>query len=54
MKVTIEINGEKFEAEGDYIPTVLDEVLRESGILEEEENVFFLDKNQQKNYYRYC
>jgi hypothetical protein len=27
MKVTIEINGEKFEAEGNYIPTVLDELL---------------------------
>ena len=54
VKITIEINGEKFEAEGNYVPSVLDEVLHEAGILEEEENVFFLDKGQQKNYYRYC
>ena len=54
MKITIEIDGQTFEAEGDYIPTVLDEVLHEARILEEEENVFFLDKGQQKNYYRYC
>lgn len=54
MKITIEINGQTFEAEGNYVPTVLDEVLHEAGILEEEENVFFLDKGQQKNYYRYC
>jgi hypothetical protein len=54
MKITIEIEGNKFEAEGNYIPTVLDEVLHEARILEEEENVFFLDKGQQKNYYRYC
>jgi hypothetical protein len=54
MKITIEINGQTFEAEGNYVPTVLDEVLHEARILEEEENVFFLDKGQQKNYYRYC
>jgi hypothetical protein len=54
MKIIIEIEDDKFEAEGDYIPTVLDKVLFEAGILEEDENVFFLDKNQQKNYYRYC
>lgn len=54
VKITIEINGQTFEAEGDYIPTVLDKVLHEAGVLEEEENVFFLDKGQQKNYYRYC
>jgi len=54
VKVTIEIDGQTFEAEGNYIPTVLDEVLHDAGILEEEENVFFLDKGQQKNYYRYC
>jgi hypothetical protein len=54
VKITIEIDGQTFEAEGNYIPTVLDEVLHEAGVLEEEENVFFLDKGQQKNYYRYC
>jgi len=30
MKITIEINGQTFEAEGDYIPTVLDKVLHEA------------------------
>jgi hypothetical protein len=54
MKITIEIDGQTFEAEGNYIPIVLDEVLHEAGVLEWEENVFFLDKQQQKNYYRYC
>jgi|LakMenEpi03Aug12_release.lakeMendotaPanAssembly.Ray.scaffolds.fasta_scaffold83736_5 hypothetical protein len=41
MKITIEIEGNKFEAEGDYIPVVLDQVLHEAGVLEYEENVFF-------------
>ncbi len=54
MKITIEIEGKKFEAEGDYVPTILDQVLHEAGILEEEENIYFLDKQQQRNYYRCC
>ena len=54
MKITIELDGNKYEAEGDYTPVVLDQVLHEAGILEWEENVFFLDKEQQKNYHRYC
>lgn len=54
MKIIIELDGNKYEAEGDYTPVVLDEVLHEAGVLEWEENVFFLDKEQQKNYHRYC
>jgi hypothetical protein len=54
MKITIEIEGQKFEAEGNYTPTVLDQVLHEAGILEEEENVYFLDKQQQYVYHKCC
>ena len=54
MKITIEIDGQTFEAEGNYTPTVLDQVLHEAGILEEEENVYFLDKQQQYVYHKCC
>lgn len=54
VKITIEIDGQKFEAEGNYTPTVLDQVLHEAGILEEEENVYFLDKQQQYVYHKCC
>lgn len=52
MKITIEIDNEKFEAEGEYVPIVLDQVLHEAGLLEWDENVYFLDPLQQKNYHR--
>ena len=54
MKITIEVDGQTFEAEGYYAPTVLDQVLHEAGILEEEENVYFLDKQQQYVYHKCC
>ena len=54
MKITIEIDGQTFEAEGNYTPAVLDQVLHEAGILEEEENVYFLDKQQQYVYHKCC
>ena len=46
MTVTIEYEGKKFKAEGDFPVFVLEEVLREAGILEDDEDVFFLSREE--------
>jgi|688.fasta_scaffold243638_3 hypothetical protein len=47
MKIAITINDNVFEADGFIATEVLEEVLRQADILETDENVFFLNRNQQ-------
>lgn len=46
MKLTLEIDGETFELEGTYFPFLLEELAREANMIEEDEFVRILSKNQ--------
>ena len=46
MKLTLQIDGETFEVEGQYFPFLLEELARKANMIEDNEFVRVLSKNQ--------